>query len=61
MLEFTENLLKELRDLQRDAQSTILSGRVTGMEQYRHLMGRLEGYAFVEDAIQRLLKNNPID
>ena len=61
MLEFTENLFKELRELKQDTQSTILSGRVTNMEQYRHLMGRLEGYVFVEDAIQRLLKNNPID
>jgi len=61
MLEFTETLLKELRDLQRDTQSTILSGRVASMEQYRYLMGRLEGYTFVEDVIQRLLKQNPID
>ena len=61
MLEFTENLFKELRELKQDTQSTILSGRVTNMEQYRHLMGRLEGYAFMEDVIQRLLKKNPID
>ena len=61
MLEFTESLFKELRELKQDTQSTILSGRVSSMEQYRHLMGRLEGYAFMEDAIQRLLKQNPID
>jgi len=29
------------------------------MEQYKFLMGRLEGYRFVKEAIQGLLSNNP--
>ena len=61
MLEFTENLQHEIKQLKQDAQGTILSGRVTTMEQYRHLMGRIEGYVFVEGVIQHLLKQNPID
>lgn len=61
MLEFTENLLHEIKGLKQDAQNTILGGRVTNMEQYRHLMGRLEGYVFIEGVIQHLLKQNPID
>jgi hypothetical protein len=31
------------------------------MEQYGQLMGRLEGYKFVEDLILDLLKKNPED
>jgi hypothetical protein len=61
MLEFTEALQHEIKQLKLDAQNTIMSGRVTNMEQYRHLMGRIEGYVFVEGVIQHLLKQNPID
>ena len=61
MLEFTDNLLHKIKSLKHDAHDTILSGRVTTMEQYRHLMGRIEGYVFVESVIQHLLKQNPID
>lgn len=61
MLEFTDNLLHKIKSLKHDAHDTVLSGRVTNMEQYRHLMGRLEGYAFVEGVIHDLLKQDPID
>jgi len=61
MLEFTEKLYKELRLLKRDTEDTILGGRVTDMSQYRYLMGRLEGYKFVEDMLQRLLKDYSSD
>jgi len=37
----------------------ILSGSVRDMEQYKFLQGRLEGYRFVENEINALLKNNP--
>jgi hypothetical protein len=29
------------------------------MEQYKFMMGRLEGFKFVEDAVQELLDKNP--
>jgi hypothetical protein len=29
------------------------------MEQYKFLMGRLEGYRFVEEAVKELLNKNP--
>jgi hypothetical protein len=51
MLEFTEALQHEIKQLKLDAQNTIMSGRVTNME----------GYVFVESVIQHLLKQNPID
>jgi hypothetical protein len=34
----------------------ILTGGVRDMEQYKFLMGRLEGYKFVEEVIQSLLR-----
>jgi hypothetical protein len=37
----------------------IVNGSVKDMEQYRFLMGRLEGYRFVEDAVKELLDKNP--
>jgi hypothetical protein len=36
----------------------ILSGSVRDMEQYRFLMGRLEGFRFVEEAVRELLSKN---
>jgi hypothetical protein len=56
MLEFTETLLREIRKLREDTYSMIISGGVRDMEQYRFLMGRLEGYKFVEEAVQSLLR-----
>lgn len=61
MLEFTEKLRKELRTLRRDAEEAVLGGRVADMTQYKHLMGRLEGYKFVEDVVNRLLNEYPED
>jgi len=61
MLEFTEKLRKELRTLRRDAEEAVLSGRVADMAQYKHMMGRLEGYKFVEDVVNRLLNEYPED
>jgi hypothetical protein len=39
----------------------VVSGSVRDMEQYKFLMGRIEGYKFVEDAVVALLKKNPED
>ena len=59
MLEFVESLKKRLRLLRSDTEGMILSGSVRDMEQYKFLQGRLEGYRFVENEINTLLKNNP--
>lgn len=56
MLEFTEALLNELKLLRQQTHNMILSGGVRDMEQYKFLMGRLEGYKFVEEAVQGLLR-----
>ena len=56
MLEFTEALLNELKTLRQQTNQVILNGGVRDMEQYKFLMGRLEGYKFVEEAVQGLLR-----
>ena len=56
MLEFTEALLHEIKLLRQQTNDMILTGGVRDMEQYKFLMGRLEGYKFVEEAIQSLLR-----
>jgi len=61
MLEFTEKLRKELRQLKREAEEQVLSGRTADIAQYKHMMGRLEGYKFVEDVVNRLLSEYPED
>lgn len=61
MLEFTEVLLKRIRQLRADAETMVLANRVVSMEQYKHLMGRIEGISFVEAEIHKLLKQNPDD
>lgn len=59
MLEFAESVMNEIRILRADAERHVLDGSVKSIEQYRHLMGRLEGYNFVEQAIRQLLNRNP--
>lgn len=56
MLEFTEALLHEIKVLRQQTNDMILAGGVRDMEQYKFLMGRLEGYKFVEEAVQSLLR-----
>lgn len=55
MLEFAEKTLIAIRGLRRQTEDLLISGSVKDMEQYRFLMGRLEGYKFVEMEIQSLL------
>ena len=59
MLEFVENLHRTIRELERDTQDMVIAGKVKDMEQYKFLMGRLEGYRFVKEAVNGLLRKNP--
>lgn len=59
MLEFTEKVLFSVKRLRENTERMIVNGSVKDMEQYRFLMGRLEGYRFVEDAVKELLDKNP--
>lgn len=56
MLEFAEDVLREIRKLRENSQEIVLSGTITGLEQYRFLMGRLEGLRLIEDAVKDLNK-----
>jgi hypothetical protein len=58
MLEFAEKTLIALKGLRRQTEELIVSGNVKDMEQYKFLMGRLEGYKFVEMEVQDLLSKN---
>jgi hypothetical protein len=58
MLEFAERTLIAIKGLRRQTEDILVSGNVKDMEQYRFLMGRLEGYKFVEMEVQDLLSKN---
>jgi hypothetical protein len=58
MLEFAERALIAIKGLRRQTEEILVSGNVKDMEQYKFLMGRLEGYKFVEMEIQHLLSKN---
>ncbi len=58
MLEFAEKTLIAIKVLRRHTEDILVSGSVKDMEQYRFLMGRLEGYKFVEIEVQELLSKN---
>ena len=58
MLEFAERALIAIKGLRRQTEEILVSGNVKDMEQYRFLMGRLEGYKFVEMEVQELLGKN---
>jgi hypothetical protein len=59
MLEFVEQMHKALRALERETTDIVVAGKVRDMEQYKFLMGRLEGYRFVREGLNNLLHNNP--
>lgn len=59
MLEFAEKVIIAVRRLRDDTERMVVSGAVKDMEQYKFLMGRLEGYRFVEDVVKDLLDKNP--
>lgn len=59
MLEFAEKVLFSVKRLRENTERMIVNGSVKDMEQYRFLMGRLEGYRFVEDSVKELLDKNP--
>jgi hypothetical protein len=58
MLEFAEKTLIAIKGLRRQTEDILVSGNVKDMEQYKFLMGRLEGYKFVEMEVQHLLSKN---
>ena len=59
MLEFVEELLRQLRRLETDAIEIVLNGSISDMERYRYMMGRIEGIRFSQEAVKELLKKNP--
>lgn len=59
MLEFAEKVIFAVRRLREETERMVVNGAVKDMEQYRFLMGRLEGYKFVEEAVKDLLDKNP--
>ena len=58
MLEFTEQVLISVRNLRKQSEDVLVGGGVKDMEHYKFLMGRIEGYRFVEIEINNLLKKN---
>lgn len=61
MLQFSESVLHAIRALKKQTEEVVVSGAVRDMEQYKFLMGRIEGYKFAEDAVMAILKKNPDD
>ena len=58
MLEFAERTLIAIKALRNQTEALIINGSVKDMEQYRFLMGRLEGFKFVEMEVQYLLNKD---
>jgi hypothetical protein len=61
MLKFVEDLLHDIRRLRHDTEQLVTSGSMKNMEQYRQMMGRLEGYTFIEQMLQERLSKNEFD
>lgn len=55
MLETTEKILKEIRQLRADTEAMVINGTVEDMGRYRYLMGRLDGFKLVESMIRDVL------
>jgi hypothetical protein len=55
MLETTEKIFKELRQLRSDTEALVLNGSIDDMERYRFLMGRIDAYKMVESMMRDIL------
>jgi hypothetical protein len=58
MLEFAEKVLHKVRKLRHETQTLVVSGAVRDMEQYKYLMGRIEGFNFVEAEIKQMIDHD---
>ena len=58
LLLLTEQIQMSIRHLKKQTEEMIVSGNVKDMEHYKYLMGRLEGYKYVEISIAEILKKN---
>lgn len=58
MLLLVEQIQMSIRHLKKQTEEIIVSGGVKDMEHYKYLMGRLEGYKYVEISIAEILKKN---
>ena len=61
MLEFAESILKEIRKLQADTETFVLSGAITDMERYKFMMGRLEGIKLIDTLVRDQLTKRTSD
>lgn len=61
MLDFAEDILKEIRKLRQQSETIVLNGTVTDIERYRFMMGRLEGLRMVEESVKELLSKRTTD
>jgi hypothetical protein len=59
MLEFAEAVQNSIRKLHRETEAMLVAGKPQNMEQYKFLLGRLEGFKFVDEAVKDLLTRNP--
>ena len=55
MLETTEKILKEIRQLRADTEAMVINGTVEDMSRYKFLMGRLDCFKLVESMIRDVL------
>lgn len=61
MLKFAEDLLHDIKRLQKDTEQLVVSGSMKNMEQYTRMMGRLEAYQFVADAVKQRMDKGERD
>jgi hypothetical protein len=61
MLEFADEVLREIRNLRQASEQIVLNGTIADMERYRFMMGRLEGLKLVEESVRALLKSRTDD
>lgn len=58
MLDFAERVLRDIKSLEKDTEALVINGKVSNMEQYRFLMGRLEGIRLSEDIVRQRIKQH---
>ena len=56
IVDFSQNLYKRLKEREDDIVLTLTTGAVSNHEQYKQLVGELQGLSYTKDQIKSLLE-----
>ena len=61
VVDFAKHVYKKIEQREKDISMLLITGAVKDHEQYRHLVGEVQGLSFAKDEMKSLLERNADD